>query len=69
VSLNSIANDGPDPNAAFAVNGFNLEFGTGDPRVAQVRVRANLAVRGTGAYLLRIGYLITLLGRVSQLPG
>jgi hypothetical protein len=70
VTINSVASDGPDPNAAWAVDGFDLVL---DPMPhthnarTDVEVRCNIAVRGAGAYLLRVGYIVNLLGQLLDL--
>jgi hypothetical protein len=70
-TLNSIANDGPDANAAWAVDSFNVSLPPLPHRPesrTEVSVECNIAVRGRGGYLLRVGYIVNLRGQILELP-
>jgi len=70
VTLNSIASDSGAPNPAWAVDRFALRF----PKVpipsgSALFVSCDVAVRGDAVYVLRVGYVINLLGNFRKIPG
>ncbi|MGB9071797.1 MAG: hypothetical protein WCC22_03940 [Terriglobales bacterium] len=66
VTLNSISNDGVAENAGWAVDDFIVLRPEEVSR--SVSMQANLAVRDIDGYILRCGYDIHLLGKISDLP-
>jgi hypothetical protein len=65
VTLNAISNNGVSNDAGWAVDDFYLpEHGP----MTRVRVQAGLAVRDSDGFVLRVGYMINLLGTHERLP-
>lgn len=66
VGLNSISNDSTAINAAWAVDAFRIQ----PPKVAltAVIVEADLAVRDSDGFILRVGYVVQLVGSLADLP-
>jgi hypothetical protein len=65
-ALNSVANDGPSNNAAWAVDTFSLH-GFDTRPVTSVELDCQLATRDVDGYVLRVGYHIDLVGVVTKL--
>jgi hypothetical protein len=61
VPLNSIANDHTAENAGWAVDNFGLS-NAGEDQRGSTSVFANLAVRDSDGFILRLGYVVNLLG-------
>jgi hypothetical protein len=73
VTLNAIANEDAATNAGWAVDGFRLLAADGDGDLfhnphPRVRIQADVAVRDVGGYVLRLGYTLSLTGRVVAAP-
>jgi hypothetical protein len=69
-TLNSIASDGGFPNPAWAVDGFSVRFpNVPIPSGSALLVSCDLAVRGDGVFILRVGYVINLVGSFQAIPG
>jgi hypothetical protein len=66
VTLNSISNDNAAYDAGWAVDDFGLES-TGGAMLA-VSVFCHLAIRDVDGFILRLGYVIHLLGSLEDLP-
>jgi hypothetical protein len=66
VTLNAISNDQLSNNAGWAVDAFHLD--PFPPVVRQVDIRCKLAVRDVDGYILRVGYTLTLLGELGDVP-
>jgi hypothetical protein len=67
VTLNSIANDSTAIDAGWAVDGFRL-VDIGPTAIRDwVEVVCDLAVRDTDGFVLRLGYVVHLLGSVADL--
>jgi hypothetical protein len=61
--LASIFNKNVANNAGWACDGIDADW---DDESGHVSVRANLAVRDTDGYLLRIGYQVTVLAKLDS---
>ena len=70
VTLNVIANDGTAMNAGWAVDNFGFNWSNIKEKTifTLIPMFADIAVRDTDGYLLRIGYSITLVGKFVFSP-
>jgi hypothetical protein len=66
VTLNSISNDGPATDAAWAVDDFAVTDTASVLR--SVPITTHLAVRDIDGFILRVGYVISLLGSLADVP-
>jgi hypothetical protein len=66
VTLNSISNDNAAYDAAWAVDNFGLVSSDGPMR--SVSVFCHLAVRDVDGFVLRLGYIVHLLGSLGDMP-
>jgi hypothetical protein len=64
-SLASISNDGPSNNAGWAVDSVDTPD---SPPPGEYKITANLAVRDTDGFILRISYQVNLLFTKSPFP-
>jgi hypothetical protein len=64
-SLAAIANDGPSNNAGWAVDSVDTPD---PPPPGEYKITANLAVRDTDGFLLRISYQVILMFTKSPIP-
>jgi hypothetical protein len=62
VTINAIYNAGKSYNSGHAVDAFEL-LGARAGLAQEIWVRAHVAVRDSDAYLFRIGYHVTLVGK------
>jgi hypothetical protein len=62
-TLNSISNDGVANDAAWAVDGWELETRLDFP-TRDIAFNVALAVGDADGFILRVGYMISLLGRL-----
>ena len=65
VTLNAIANDHEAVDAGWAVDRFQLD-NAGEPSIRTAEVSAQLAVRDIDGFVLRVGYVIHLLGTLAD---
>jgi len=66
VTLNAIADDHEAVDAGWAVDGFRLD-NAGEGWMKTAEVSAQIAVRDADGFLLRVGYVIHLLGRLVDI--
>jgi hypothetical protein len=66
VTLNSIANDDISKDAAWAVDSFQIT----SPETVKTEavVDCGLAVRDVDGFILRVGYAVSLVGKLEKLP-
>ena len=75
-TLSSVYNKDQSVNSGFAVDAWRVNpFGTGNDAVTNqafnrlfAGIQVDLAVRDTDAWIHRVGYSITLLGRIIYVP-
>ena len=65
VTLNAIANDHEAVDVGWAVDGFRLD-NAGEPSIRSAQVSAQLAARDADGFVLRVGYVIHLLGTLAD---
>jgi hypothetical protein len=65
-TLNAISNDGVANDAAWTVDRWRVEqaIGTLDDPVREVDYTIDVAVGDSDGYILRVGYMINLVGRI-----
>jgi hypothetical protein len=66
VTLNAISNDGTATDALWAVDTFAVT--NAGPPLRSIDVAASLAVRDVDGFILRVGYVLQLLGSLVTLP-
>ncbi|MGO9116386.1 MAG: hypothetical protein ACLQPD_02120 [Desulfomonilaceae bacterium] len=67
VTLNSISNEREAINAGWAVDAFRMLVSPGD-RLGGVTVSCDVAVRDSDGYILRLAYIVFIVGKLVDRP-
>ena len=67
VTLNSISNEQQAVNAGWAVDAFRMLVSPGDHQ-SGVTVSCDVAVRDVDGYILRLGYIVFIVGKLVAQP-